>query len=195
MPRTISDDDPRYKDALDENGIVRDGKAIRVSLFDSMRARGWAPPDTRPGAPFVVDHRPGGWASPDRRRSLTDAELADAKQQLADGYAEYDARNANAWRNPPNGPRSEYTGGDSYNTGVGAPSRGSGSIPVGAYPLSAGESSRCTLNGQDGRLVRKGNWLVCEPTRANDARSLQDARAEAYRLYDEDMANAWRNPR
>jgi hypothetical protein len=196
MPRTIDEDDPRYQDAVDENGIIRDGKAIRVSFFDAARARGWAPPDTRlDGSPFVVDSRPGAWAPLDQRRALTDAELRDARQRIADAIAEHDARDANAWRNPPNGPRSEYTGGDPLNTGAGAPGCGSNKIPVGAYPLSAGEGNRCTINGQDGRLVRKGNWLVCEPTRTNDAQSLQDARAEAYRLYDEEMANAWRNPR
>jgi hypothetical protein len=193
MPRNTNDDE-HYQDAVDENGIVRDGKIVRVSFMDSVRARGWAPPDNRVGGPFVVDSRPGGWAAIDHRRPLTDAELYDARRQIADAYAEYDAADANAWRNPPNGP-DEYTGGDPYNPGAGAPGRGYNKIPEGAYPLSAGEGSRCTINGADGRLVRKGNWLLCQPTRANDAQALQDARAEAYRLYDEEMANAWRNPR
>jgi hypothetical protein len=49
---------------------------------------------------------------------------------------------------------------------------------------SRGLRSEGTINGQDGRLVRKGNWLVCEPTLANDAQALQYARVEAYRRYD-----------
>jgi hypothetical protein len=192
MPRIIDDDDDRYKDAIDENGIVRDGKAIRVSLMDSARAHGWATPDARSGGPFVVDSRPGGPYVLDHRRAPSAVAVADVKQALADAYADYDARDANAWKRPPNGP-SEYGGSDPLNTGAGAPVRGS-SIPAGAYPLNAGEGSRCTINGQDGCLVRKGNWLVCEPVR-QDAMSAQDARAEAYRLYDEEMANAWKNPR
>jgi hypothetical protein len=58
---------------------------------------------------------------------------------------------------------------------------------------SRGLRSEGTINGQDGRLVCKGNWLICEPM-GRDAMPVQDARAEAYRLYDEEMANAWRNP-
>jgi hypothetical protein len=166
MPRIIDDDDPRYLDAIDENGIVRDGKAIRVSLMDSIRARGFAPPDLRPGGPFVQDHRPGNWAPPDHRRALTSTELQDARARIADAIAEHDYRDANAWRNPPRGPD---TGADPSYTGTGAPARGYGKIPAGSYPLSAGEGGRCTIDGQDGRLVREGNWLVCRPT-SNDAR-------------------------
>jgi hypothetical protein len=184
MPRIVSDDDERYQDTTDERGIVRDGKIVRASMFDSIRARGFAPPDVRAGGPFVVDHRPGNWALPDQRRALTDSELIDARRRIADAIAEHDRRDTNAWRNPPNGPQRP----------VGEFAAGA-KIPTGAYPLSAGEGSRCTINGEDGRLVREGNWLVCERTRANDAQALQDVRAGAYRAYDEEMANAWRNPR
>jgi hypothetical protein len=87
--------------------------------------------------------------------------LADAKQALADAYRAYDEADANAWRNPLNGPRLKSdASGDEF----------SRYKPAGHYPLS----------GQDSRLV-------CTP--------VEDARAEAYRLYDEEMANAWRNPR
>jgi hypothetical protein len=184
MPRLFDENDERYKDVVDANGIVRNGKVVRVSFMDSRRAQGWAMPDSRPGGPFVVDGRPGAWAT-DNRRALAAAELEDAKQELADAYADYDAADANAWRHPPNGPPLQRDASGEFGR----------DIPAGAYPLSAGEGGRCTINGQDGRLVRKGNWLVCQPTRANDTQSLQDARAEAYRLYDEEMANAWRNPR
>jgi hypothetical protein len=134
--------------------------------------RGFAVQDSRPGGP---------WTALDRRGA---AELRDARQRLEDAYRDYDEADANAWRNPPNGPCLQCDASGEFGR----------DIPVGAYPLSAGEGSRCTINGQDGRLVRKGNWLVCEPVR-RDAMPVQDARAEAYRLYDEEMANAWRNPR
>jgi hypothetical protein len=166
------DDNP-----FDENGILKDGRTYRVSLMDSARAHGFVM-DHSPSGPFcVVDHRPGGPWVVDHRRAPSNAEMQDAKQTLADAYRAYDEADANAWRNPANGPRLQRD-----------------DIPAGAYPLSAGENGRCTINGQDGRLVRKGNWLVCEPTRRG-AMPVQDARAEAYRLYDEEMANAWRNPR
>jgi hypothetical protein len=159
MPKYFDDD--KYEDAFDERGLLKDGKAYRVPLYMRDSAT----------KPLIGDAR----FQP----------MADAAQALADAYRAYDEADANAWRNPPNGPCLQCDASGEFGR----------DIPVGAYPPSAGEGSRCTINGQDGRLVRKGNWLVCEPTRANDAQSLQDARAEAYRLYDEEMANAWRNPR
>jgi hypothetical protein len=63
-------------------------------------------------------------------------------------------------------------------------------LHAGAYPLSAGEGSRCTINGADGRLVRRGDWFVCEPVK-QDA---MDARERAYREMVDDLQNAWRKP-
>jgi hypothetical protein len=178
------DDEDNDDNPFDKNGLLKDGRTYHVSLMDSARAHGFVM-DYRPSGSFVADHRPGGPWVVDRRHAPSNAEVQDAKRSLADAYRAYDDADANAWRNPPNGPRPQCDAGGDFGR----------DIPAGAYPLSAGECSRCTVNGADGRLVRKGNWLVCEPTRANHAQALQDARAEAYRLYDEEMANAWRNPR
>jgi hypothetical protein len=208
MPRNPAYDDDDDS-PLDERGILKDGRSIRVSLFDAIAARGWAPPDRRPGGPFVVDSRPGAWAPPDTRRPLTDAEVIDARQRCADAYAAYDAHDARAWQRPPNGPSAtEYTGNNPSYTGHGAPGRGRERIPAGSYPLSAGEGSRCTINGRDGRLRRSddGRWLECVPveepeesadalTLADAQQRLRDARARAIEEYDRQQSEAWKHPR
>jgi hypothetical protein len=190
MPST---NDDRYEDVLDENGLLKDGKIYRVSFYDSMRAHGFVVDQCA----LVVDHRPGGpWCPPDRRPVVRDAAtMQDARQRLQREYELYDAEARDAWRNPSRGPSTEFAGNGPSFTGHGAPGKGANKIPEGAYPLSAGEGRACTINGAPGTLQRQGDWLVCEPTRTNDVQSLQDARAQAYRRYDEEMANAWRNPR
>jgi hypothetical protein len=60
------------------------------------------------------------------------------------------------------------------------------------YPLSAGEGSACTVNGEPGTLVREGDWLVCRPVSHTDSVSMGDAREAAYRRYVDDLTNAWR---
>jgi hypothetical protein len=78
--------------------------------------------------------------------------------------------------------------------------------PVGAYPLSSGEGTACTVNGAPGvlRKTADGKWLTCEPTRADAAPrdprqpvSFADAQAIRDRAYAEsvrELANAWRTP-
>jgi hypothetical protein len=72
------------------------------------------------------------------------------------------------------------------------------SPPAGAYPLSAGEGSRCTVNGADGRLVRRGDWLVCKPVK-QDAVSRTMTMDEAQRIKDkawlesvQELEQAWK---
>jgi hypothetical protein len=163
MPRTHDDDD---------DDIVADGTVVHVPFYDSARGR-FGPETVASG--YIRDNRPGGpWSPPDRRPVLTDAAaLADARQRLQREYQLYDARDARAWERPPNGP-GEYNGSQPLNTGAGAPGRGRQRIPAGAYPRGPGyqEGDECTINGQSGRLVRQGDWLVCRPTNSNDARRL-----------------------
>jgi hypothetical protein len=162
MPRY--EDDERFVDAIDENGLVKDGKGLRVSFMDAMRARQpeasqtW---DSSSARPFVTDTRPGGPYVIDRRAAPTAADMADARRALAAAYAAYDTADANRWRAPPNGPvhdAGEFKAGNR--------------IPVGAYPRGPGyqEGDECTINGQSGRLVRQGDYLVCRPRASNDAR-------------------------
>jgi hypothetical protein len=216
MPRY---DDERYHDVTDENGLVRDGKIVRVSLLDSMRARGSL------GAPYVVDSRPGGPWVIDHRRAPSTAQVQDARQALQDAYAEYDARDANAWKHLANGPQRDA-----------GEFRAGNHIPVGAYPRGPGyaEGDACTVNGAPGTLQSEGDYLVCRPTSAdarhvhkitqrdpmgreaasyeyeydpderhsNDGLSLadatqrlQDVRNRAYQDYDQQQADAWRQPK
>ena len=100
-------------------------------------------------------HRPGF------RRNTDAGALARVQQ----AYTAYDAADAQAYKQT--GEYNEYGGGEPRNTGSGAPGRGTGA-PAGAYPLSAGEGSACTIDGRSGVLVRQGNWLVCQP-RSQDA--------------------------
>jgi len=65
--------------------------------------------------------------------------------------------------------------------------------PAGAYPLSAGAGTACTIDGRPGRLVKSddGDWLVCKPvntrTDALPTGPIYDA-AEAARIKEA----AWR---
>jgi hypothetical protein len=202
MPRRTDDDD---------DDVVRDGETVRVSLMDAQRARGWAQPDNRPGGPFVQDHRPGGWAPVDRRRPLTDAEMYDAREEIAAARADYDFADSQRWKSrsgPPLRRDSEYGGGNPYNTGYGAPGRGYNKIPPGAYLSGSGaeEGGDCTINGEPGVLERQGDYLVCRPMRRDadpppvgDRRfavsdAALQAREQAYRDIQESDANAWRKP-
>jgi hypothetical protein len=76
-------------------------------------------------------------------------------------------------------------------------------LPAGRFPLSAGEGSLCTINGEAGTLVRDGDYLVCRakppigPTRSG--KSLGDAqpgtRAYVDAVWNEmvsDLTNAWK---
>ena len=78
---------------------------------------------------------------------------------------------------------------EARSTGTGAPGKGS-NAPTGAYPLSAGEGTSCTVNGAPGTLVRQGDWLVCQPRRRQDAAAF-DAKQAAYEAYDREMAVAY----
>jgi hypothetical protein len=123
-------------------------------------------------------HQPG-W-----RVGVVDAA---AEQRLADAYRESDERDANAWKTP---------------------SQDAAQLPAGRYPLSSGEGSQCTINGQPGHLKRQGDWLICQPDGKTDAmptrdasltlddalRRLEDVRRAAIAERDALDANAWRNP-
>jgi hypothetical protein len=183
---------------FDSRGLLRDGQTLRVPLYlrdgainprltPTQRAKAQhdqQTADARARQFGLTDalqfHRPGF------RRNTDAAALARARQ----AYAAYDAADAAAYKQTRD--YSEHTGGDPDRTGTGAPGRGS-NAPAGAYPLSAGEGTACTINGAAGTLVRQGNSLVCQPRRATDAAAF-DAKAQAYADYDREMANAWRGP-
>ena len=185
----------RHEDDEDErSGILRDGQRVRVSLFlkdginpdllPHQRAKALHQTEDAVARRFGLSdalqlHRPGF------RRNTDVGALARVQQ----AYTDAEMADAEAWRNPAvRLDYKEYGGDEPRNTGSGAPGRGSGA-PAGAYPLSAGEGSTCTVNGQAGVLVRQGNWLVCKPRRNQDAAF--DAKQAAYEAYDREMSQAY----
>ncbi len=179
----------------ERSGILRDGQRVRVSLF--MRD-GSISPDLLPHQRAKALHQTEDAVA--RRFGLSDAQQLHrpgfrrntdvaALARVQQAYTDAEAADREAWRNPSvRLDYDEYGGSEERNTGTGAPAKGSGA-PAGAYPLSAGEGSACSVNGQAGTLVRQGNWLVCQP-RSQDAAI--DAKQAAYADYDERMSNAWR---
>ena len=176
------------------DGILRDGQSLRVPLYlrDGAINPRLTPTQHGKAAQQTEDavarrfgltdglqlHKPGF-------RRVTDAAALERVQQA---YNAYDAADAAAYKQTRD--YNEHTGGDPDRTGAGAPAKGAGA-PQGAYPLSAGEGTSCTINGAAGVLVRQGDWLVCNPRRATDAAAF-DAKAQAYADYDREMADAWR---
>jgi hypothetical protein len=170
-PDDDDDDDDEIDDAspFDEHGILRDGATYRVS----MTMRDGLPPPT--GKLAMYDVPPGRTAADSQpvfdasrhQPGFRDSRSVEQLDALERAYREADEIACNAWR------------GDQQTK------------PAGAYPLSAGAGSQCTINGQDGRLVREGDWLVCKPNKATDAMPVQDERERAYAEYDEYMRTAY----
>ena len=170
---------------FDANGILRDGHKVRIPLYVADSARASAPGSLVmydvPPSRAAADSQPTFDASLHRPGWRTGVVVdAAAEQRLAAAYAEYDAYMNSRWCSDQQ------------------------TKPAGVYPLSAGEGSQYMTNGQDDRLVREDNWLVCKPNRSRDAMPITGdvatiARAHAERmqaLYDEvDRLDAerWRN--
>jgi hypothetical protein len=179
MPRSF--EDYSADDALDERGVLRDGHRLRISM--AMRD------SLSPVQRAIMEDRVV------RDFGLTDAlalhkpgyRFGDAQGESAklSAYDEMCRDLTEAWRHPV---------------------RDEPAIPVGAYPISAGEGRACTTNGQPGRLVKSagGDWLTCEPDRLDLSRSdsvpprMIDAdeswriRSEAWHRMLDEQAEAWR---
>jgi hypothetical protein len=189
------DDDPQ--NPYDCNGLLKDGRTVHVRFRDAERARnGEDDDDERRHRHKVTTYDPMGRlvatyehdalrASPNQLFDSTGRLVAArpgfvgtaASQRIRDeAYQQSKRELSDAWKQP--------------------------SIPAGAYPLSSGEGTACTINGAPGRLVREGEWLVCKPTRTDaaprdprapismaDAERIRDA---AYQQMCDEMQNAWR---
>jgi hypothetical protein len=171
-PEDIDDpDDPdeeETEDAFDSRGVLKDGASVTVGLQMRDSANSWRDDMHRTlvGKRMVHDgtKSPLGLHKPGFRFTTDAAARRTADAEIERAYRDYDLRDSEAWR-------------------------GQDAAPAGSYPLSAGEGTTCTIDGHDGRLVRKSDWLVCQPTRRQDA---VDARQSAYEQYDADMNNRWR---
>jgi hypothetical protein len=87
MPRPNDDDDERYIDAVDERGLLRDGKAIRVGLMMADAARR-SHPFLHDGYGGPIGGKPGYI-------------LSDAGQAIRDeAYRQSVVELGNAWRQP-----------------------------------------------------------------------------------------------
>ena len=151
---------PRYRD--DDDRIVRDGEAVRVPLtmMDSVQRRVAADAKRRK----VVERDPMGRVRSTFEEEVeedamtTDAQLALHRpgyrtstrvndDAAVEAYRQYVADQANAWK------------------------KRNAQPPPGAYPLSAGVGTACTINGAPGVLVESddGQWLVCKPVARQDS--------------------------
>jgi hypothetical protein len=202
-------DDPT---ARDHRGILKDGHGLRVPMqfADALgaavargsrvrRGGGTIDADRRqpritgdrgsaPGQGLVCDafgnvdsaalHQPGYRGLSYATDSVEHAELTTLRHLADRAYQQSIEDLCNAWRTD-------------------------AQPPAGAYPLSAGEGSACSVNGRAGTLVREGDWLVCkplatEPSRADavprfmDGADAEVIRRQAYEAYVADLCEAWR---
>jgi hypothetical protein len=126
-----------------------DGAKLKVSMLTADAAQRAVARAGKP--PLVVDayggeaglHRPGARLPAPRSAHTKDHAVQVTLQKLAaDAFDESNREAEAAWSKPP-----------------------------GAYPLSAGEGSVCTINGSPGVLTRDGEWLICRPTQLKSARA------------------------
>jgi hypothetical protein len=140
--------------ALDPRGILRDGviARTRMQMRDSASrfTDGRSFWDANRASLLVTDARAFGGTEGNKPgfRILDSAVNA---QDRANAYRDYEDDLTNAWKG-------------NFGSSRGTP-------PPGAYPYSAAaEGTACTVNGEPGRLVKQGAWLVCTPT-TKDART------------------------
>jgi hypothetical protein len=166
---------PTSDDAFDERGCLKDGHVARVKMTmrDGQPVRTFAP--VHDGHGLRPGHRPG---------FLIDANRA-GRDEKAQAYADYDFQISRAYLDQPTG---------------------AGSVD----PLGAQEGDICTVRnaefpddqGAPGHVRMLKGRLVCVPDRqrqqANgsqpDLERAQSDREAAYRAYDEQIRDAWKNP-
>jgi hypothetical protein len=160
----------RYDDDDDddfENGVLKDGHSFRVPfrMCDSLQrsvAQHFSGRNSPPMRDATRLHDGHGGRVGHKPGFIVSDAVADDACRKA--YRDYSDALTNAWRHD--------------------------AAPPGAYPLSSGEGTACTINGALGTLVREGRWLVCKPSQ-QDASTL-DARDKAYTDYENELTNAWR---
>ena len=173
----------RYSDLddsnpLDENGLLKDGRKIRVPLqlrdaassFDNQRTLLVDAASHRPGFRTIVED---GSGSPHDAAAHCHRVLQDEVTKAREEYTHYVQ---NAWR-----------GEDADDNPVAARER------RGANYSNAKAGQSCSIDGAPGRLVRgEDGKLYCRAIRAGD--SVTDSRARMYELYDARKAKEYVDP-
>jgi hypothetical protein len=170
---------PLTDDDFDERGILKDGHRLRVPL---MMADSWQQDMVR-RLPLATDASSDGGIDLNRpgfRVSAADGAARDAKERA---YALYDEEIANAWRGESDDYWLDQITGESEFRGheIGS----SCTVKSGGGKLGA-EESRGTIQMVEGRKV-----CVADGKRTDAM--IRDSREAAYRAYDADLQNAWRN--
>jgi hypothetical protein len=125
------------------------------------------------------------WRGPQASPPATTADAAPPQGVTAAEWARHQMiqDQANAWR-----PKDAYSS-DPY---TGSPTRPAPKVPLGAYPLSAGEGNQCSVNGAAGHLVKEGNFLVCRADASDAAVGTRDAVDAAWNAMVTEQSEAWR---
>jgi hypothetical protein len=194
--RKYDDDDP--SNPFDRNGILKDGRTAHVTFRDAERTRD-EDEDRRRGRRTVTAHDPMG-------RVVATYEHLDSATMRADPNRVYDSTGDLIAARPGfvATAHAEKIRRDAYEASCRELTDAWKLPAAGAYPLSAGEGSACTIDGAPDMLRKTadGRWLTSEPTRTDatphdprrpisvaDAQAIRDA---AYREMCDELTNAWR---
>jgi hypothetical protein len=154
-----TDDDP-----LDENGLLRDGARVRVSLFDATSVRNHRP--------LLHDGRGG---TPGRRPGFVFSRDAAGRGALEKAYSDYETHLCDAWKTKTHDAE-EYAPGSE-----GCACTVSGDL----YPDDFGsEGTVCEIDGV----------MVCVPNDKVSADDRAATRDRQYQIYDSELQNQWRKP-
>lgn len=179
----------QYDDDFDENGVLRDGRSLRVPL---RLADGSMNPDLDPVQRVVAEHTAGG------RKTITDGNGFAGLALNKPGFrlsttANYDAVDA-AYDQYNTRLRDAYKDADNSHTAsvVGAGEKEFAGRRVGDR-CTCRNRSDLGVEGDAGHIQRdEDGMLICvsDRYRSEDALDVRDE----YKKYDEELANAWRNP-
>src|SRR5262245_25081460 len=155
-----------------DGNTLEDGERIKVSLLMADAAIRSAK------RPLVVDafggtaglHRPGARYAPPAPAHSELRAAEDTLRIVRDvAFADAEEEATSAWRRPP-----------------------------GAFPLSAGEGTKCTIHGPGGTLGRGGESVVCrasaqaQPTRTDAQPPMVEDKEAVWRAANLADENAWR---
>jgi len=211
MARRVEDDDP-----FDENGVLKDGRSVRVSLMDAAMSRGRAGPlghaqfhdwaadadrimGDRAARSSVVAgdgmaeglHRPGfrvsqGDARKTKRTDRFGREEGEWEEEDEDGSTCRDSRQQ-AYADYQTSIQDAWKGNNNSITGAGE-----------SEVVSPKEGDVCMVQGPEypesfgspGHIKKIGKKMVCVPDRAASG----DSATAMYESYDSALRDSWRNP-